>query len=184
MPRSIRRANREAAGLAQHEIPPVYHSTDTYAKHRKLLRSFWRRKYSTGVQSVSSTARGDAYSVAPGPDRDPTRNLSMQLRYHLGRVCFGHVSCVCCSVIFGPRITGDPQHEVLALGRLVPPTSSDGPTFVADHRNLMERLSLPPSPHPTCPADHVFQELRQDSKGGGGTLVCQGTGRHAISISC
>ncbi|CAJ1338701.1 unnamed protein product [Effrenium voratum] len=126
------RANREAAGLAQHEIPPVYHSTDTYAKHRKLLRSFWRRKYSTGVQSVSSTARGDAYSVAPGPDRDPT------------------------------RITGDPQHEVLALGRLVPPTSSDGPTFVADHRNLMERLSLPPSPHPTCPADHVFQELRQD----------------------
>ena len=60
------------------------------------------------------------------------------------------------------RITGDPQHEVLALARLVPPTSSDGPRFLAGHKNFMVRLRLPAPPRRPCPADHIFRELSED----------------------
>ena len=60
------------------------------------------------------------------------------------------------------RITGDPAHDCFALRKLVSVKSADAQSFLAAHRDLMERLSLPPHPLPAFDAaKHVCSELTE-----------------------
>ena len=132
----LRISNRESAGLAQHEVPPAYHSTDTYIKHRKLLQSFWRQKFKVKMQTVSDTPRSDARSLEPAEDAAPTKQLVCAARarfcckpfprWALGDKRF---SCRIAHGLSPQRITGDPHHDCIALNRLVPPSCSDGRTW-------------------------------------------------------
>ena len=73
---NLRKANREAGGLAPQDVPPVYHSTDTYIKHRKLLQDFWQRKFGVALDTISDTPRSDARTLAPSALQSPTKNLA------------------------------------------------------------------------------------------------------------
>ena len=86
MPRSVgmvvivaRKENRRLAGLTPVEVAPVYHSTDSYAKHRLSLDRFWAKQHPACLQAVSSTPRGDSHTAVPGK-RGPTLSLGVCLQ--------------------------------------------------------------------------------------------------------
>ena len=109
------KASRTQHGLVGLESAPVFHATDSYGKHRLLLREAYHRVWpelSTTVRG--SSARGDAVTASSSSGRSAT------------------------------TITGDPVHDWIALRKCVPPSCNDGRDFVADHKALLERLSLPP----------------------------------------
>jgi hypothetical protein len=121
MLRDIQQA-RVDAGLSWASSCPVFHATDVYQKHRLRLRALYRRTWRRPqVSVVSAAASSDALtahvvdSKEGGPADTP--------------------EC---------RITGDPQHDLFALRRLVSPSCPDARDFLRDHADLMNRLSAAP----------------------------------------
>ena len=121
------------------------------------------KSFKVKMQTVSDTPRSDARSLEPAEDAAPTKQLfcSPQQGFVVSLFQDGHleINGFLARIAHGlnpHRITGDPHYDCIALNRLVPPSCSDGHTFLRDHHSLMERLSLPSPSHEPCPANHVF----------------------------
>ena len=106
-------ADRLSAGLSFASSAWVFHSTDSFGKHRLALRSFYRRKYvAAGASAQRPTPRGDAVSGVVD---------EMELT----------------------RITGEPAHDLLAFRRCVSTAASDARDVMHDHVDALARLSAP-----------------------------------------
>ena len=105
-------ADRLSAGLSFASSAWVFHSTDSFGKHRLALRSFYSRKYvAAGASAQRPTPRGDAVSGVVD---------EMELT----------------------RITGEPAHDLYAFRRCVSTAASDARDVMHDHADALARLSL------------------------------------------
>ena len=94
---------------------PVFHSTDTYGKHRLLTRRLYGRCWPdlrVEVRAKSRKANAQGREVQP--------------------LALKRVPCL---------VTGDQQHDIINFRRLVPPRCGDGRDLVFDHIDLINRLS-------------------------------------------
>lgn len=107
--------NRERAALATQDVPPVSHSTDTYAKHRLKLRSYYKQKYGQRILGVlAPTPKADAWNVSLGDPYCPT------------------------------IVTGEPKHYQYKLRSLVSLFANDCQQILQDHNDAVCRLSAAP----------------------------------------
>ena len=106
--------DRLASGLSLAEAAPVAHATDSFRKQRLLLDAFYKNKY--------HEMGVEAVSQTPKGNAQGARG--------------GGVS---------PTIVyGDPLHDQLALQRKVSAASPDASCLIADHKDILQRLSLKP----------------------------------------
>lgn len=141
MLRDIQDARLEA-GLSWASSCPVFHSTDVYQKHRLRLRALYRRMWRRPqVNVVSATPSSDAVTahIVSGGREDVAKDIPL---------------C---------RITGDPQHDIIAVRRLVPPRSPDARDFLRDHAELINRLSAAPPPASKPPSSSDAPPVEQES---------------------
>ena len=107
--------DRLEAGMSLIECAPVAHATDSFGKHRLLLRELYKDKYcELGTKTESLTPKADALAATPRDYPCPT------------------------------IVTGDPLHDCLGLRRVVSSTSPDAARLVRDHQDIMKRLSQLP----------------------------------------
>lgn len=112
--------NRAEAGLSLQAIPPGSHSTDTYGKHRLKLRAFYDRQFQACRARVeAATPKADAAELQIPP------------------------ASSCPSLT---EITGEPMHDHFAFRRCVAPAANDCRTIIADHKDMITRLSAPLAP--------------------------------------
>ena len=109
------RTVRLQAGLSLMESAPVFHSTDSFRKHRKELDALYRRLWpELAMATRSATPKGDAIEVVRDKSaRSPT------------------------------AIVGEPIHTVLKARRLSSVTSNDCADFHFDMQFWADRLSAP-----------------------------------------
>lgn len=106
--------DRLAAGLSLAESAPIAHATDSYRKQRLLLDTFYKNKYHEMGVEAISQTAKGDAQGAKG----------------------GGSSCTI--------VCGDPLHDQLALQRRVSAASPDASCLIADHKDIMQRLSLKP----------------------------------------
>ena len=107
------KAARLAAGFEPWACAPVFHATDNYRAHCPRLTTLYN-------------------------DKSPEVRTHVQASTPLGNSAGAAAADTCPT-----RITGDPRHDVIALRRLVPPACNDWRDFIADHTDVLNRLSAP-----------------------------------------
>ena len=107
------RAARLSAGMDAMESAPVFHSTDVYRKHRRLIEAFYKQKWpDASIRVDSLTPKGDALSAELlSGGSQPTMAV------------------------------GEPFHDVIAVRPLCSPTSNDCSDMIYDHQDMIDRLS-------------------------------------------
>lgn len=120
--------DRLEAGLSLAEAAPVAHATDSYRKQRLLLDAFYKNKYHEMGVEAVSQTPKGNAQGAKGGGSSPT------------------------------MVCGDPLHDQLALQRLVSAASPDASCLIADHKDIMQRLSLKPLAKKVWPEPEELEE--------------------------
>ncbi|CAE8598795.1 unnamed protein product [Polarella glacialis] len=110
-------AARLQAGMSLEEAIPVFISTDSYSKHRLLLKKLVCKVVDHfRVQTVASTPRGPVSAVKIlGPEENPAYDLV--------------------------TIAGEPFHDVINYRKCVSPQCNDSVDGILDHTDLLMRLN-------------------------------------------
>lgn len=86
---SVRKANRQRAGISLHGLLPAYHATDNYVLHRKALRKAWASMQEPLLAATASKKNSNAFASEPGQAMREVLSLG------LGETGFGPVEfCV------------------------------------------------------------------------------------------
>jgi len=106
---------RTEAGLAGDYSVPVFHATDSYRKHRQMLNDLYHEIWPEhAVRTSAGTPKGDVSHAAVQP--------------------WAGASGLC-------SVTGEPQHDIISIRRLISPSMNDRKDLLFDHIDLIQRLS-------------------------------------------
>ena len=107
-------------GMAVEHTIPVFHATDSYHKHRHLLKALYNEVWpELAIETTAPTPKGAASGAHTHP--------------------YGGSSGYC-------MVTGEPMHDIINLRKAASRTKNDYWDLMFDHIDMINRLSTPEAP--------------------------------------